>query len=152
MILGKSQRLRKEDGRNRRRSDLLLVVLSCSCFQGGGAAQGQPDCGCRNPQVRPTIQTPHLAAFACTINVILVGVQQIPAVVYARLSCNELLSYGILCCAELTLRGGCCRVFGDQLAEMPFVATRTGFRRAGHCRRLIKVSSSMQNSISSVLL
>jgi hypothetical protein len=33
----------------------------------------------------------------------------------------------------------CCRVFGDNMAEMPFVATRQGFRRAGHCRRLIKV-------------
>ncbi len=30
------------------------------------------------------------------------------------------------------------RLFGTQLAEMPFVATRQGFQRAGHCRRLIK--------------
>jgi hypothetical protein len=31
------------------------------------------------------------------------------------------------------------RLFGTQLAEMPFVATRQGHRRAGHCRRLMKV-------------
>src|SRR5689334_9649542 len=42
--------------------------------------------------------------------------------------------HSMLACAV-----SCCRVFGDQLAEMPFVATRQGFRRAGHCRRLIKV-------------
>eukprot|EP00775_Hariotina_reticulata_P009984 gene9984-10139_t len=30
------------------------------------------------------------------------------------------------------------RLFGTQLAEMPFVATRQGHRRAGHCRRLMK--------------
>ena len=31
------------------------------------------------------------------------------------------------------------RVFGTGFAELPFVATKEGFRRAGNCRRLIKV-------------
>ena len=34
----------------------------------------------------------------------------------------------------------CCRAFGIHFAEMPFVATKQGFRREGNCRRIIKVS------------
>lgn len=30
-------------------------------------------------------------------------------------------------------------MFGTQLAEMPFVSTREGYRRAGNCKRLMKV-------------
>ena len=32
-----------------------------------------------------------------------------------------------------------CRVFGDKFAEMPFVATKEGYRREGNCKRLVKV-------------
>jgi hypothetical protein len=32
-----------------------------------------------------------------------------------------------------------CRLFGTKLAEMPYVATRKDARRAGNCRRLLKV-------------
>ena len=31
------------------------------------------------------------------------------------------------------------RVFGDKFAEMPFVATKEGYRREGNCKRLLKV-------------
>ncbi len=33
----------------------------------------------------------------------------------------------------------CCRAFGIHFAEVPFVATKQGFRREGNCRRIIKV-------------
>lgn len=33
------------------------------------------------------------------------------------------------------------RVFGSKFAEMPFVATKAGYRREGNCKRLLKVSS-----------
>ena len=32
------------------------------------------------------------------------------------------------------------RVFGSKFAEMPFVATKAGYRREGNCKRLLKVS------------
>lgn len=34
-----------------------------------------------------------------------------------------------------------CRVFGSKFAEMPFVATKEGYRREGNCKRLLRVSS-----------
>ena len=34
-----------------------------------------------------------------------------------------------------------CRVFGASFAEMPFVATREGYRREGNLRRLVQASS-----------
>ena len=33
----------------------------------------------------------------------------------------------------------CARVFGNKFAEMPFVATKEGYRREGNCKRLLKV-------------
>lgn len=33
------------------------------------------------------------------------------------------------------------RVFGGKFAEMPFVATKAGYRREGNCKRLLKVRS-----------
>ena len=35
------------------------------------------------------------------------------------------------------------RVFGTLFAEIPFVATKEKFRRAGYCRRLISVCFSL---------
>ena len=40
-----------------------------------------------------------------------------------------------VCC--LTAR----RVFGNKFAEMPFVATKEGYRREGNCKRLLKVGA-----------
>ena len=34
------------------------------------------------------------------------------------------------------------RAFGAKFAEVPFVATRDGYRREGHCRRLMQVSAA----------
>lgn len=45
-------------------------------------------------------------------------------------------------CASRAARRTCAhmrRFFGSKFAEMPFVSTRDGFRRAGHCKRLMKV-------------
>jgi hypothetical protein len=44
-------------------------------------------------------------------------------------------------CRAGTELGICCplRVFGGRLAELPFIATRDGYRREGNCKRLIKV-------------
>lgn len=36
----------------------------------------------------------------------------------------------------------CARVFGNKFAEMPFVATKEGYRREGNCKRLLKVCSA----------
>lgn len=35
----------------------------------------------------------------------------------------------------------CCRVFGTAFAELPFVATRDGYRRDGNLTRLMHASS-----------
>ncbi len=35
------------------------------------------------------------------------------------------------------------RVFGNKFAEMPFVATKEGYRREGNCKRLLKVPYDM---------
>ena len=34
------------------------------------------------------------------------------------------------------------RAFGAKFAEVPFVATRDGYRREGHCRRLMQVGAA----------
>lgn len=47
--------------------------------------------------------------------------------------------YCVLCLMLLRLSGVSCRLFGTSLAEMPYVATRKDARRAGNCRRLLKV-------------
>ena len=36
------------------------------------------------------------------------------------------------------------RVFGTRFAELPFVATRQGHRRAGNCRLLVQVREGME--------
>jgi hypothetical protein len=46
--------------------------------------------------------------------------------------------YQLLPCAVLSLLPR--RIFGRHFAEVPFIATRDGYRREGHCKRLIKVS------------
>lgn len=46
------------------------------------------------------------------------------------------------------------RVFGSKFAEMPFVATKAGYRREGNCKRLLKVPSLLlivDNSCESVV-
>jgi hypothetical protein len=37
-----------------------------------------------------------------------------------------------------------CRVFGTMFAEIPFVATRDGYRREGNLKRLMQVACSLQ--------
>ena len=44
----------------------------------------------------------------------------------------------------------CCRVFGDKFAEMPFVATKEGYRREGNCKRLLKAGPPVQGLPSAV--
>ena len=39
-----------------------------------------------------------------------------------------------------------CRVFGAAFAEMPFVATRDGYRREGNLRRLLQVRMELCKS------
>jgi hypothetical protein len=36
------------------------------------------------------------------------------------------------------------RAFGTRFAEVPFVATREGYRREGHCRRLMQVRAAVK--------
>jgi hypothetical protein len=123
----------------------MANCLSCSCIQGSGAAQGQPDCGSSNPQVgimkqqyqghQPPRNSPAAAGCeAARIDLAAAKACCVPSSVrLLKLHVpGPTVRYGVLC-------GAACRVFGNQLAEMPFVATKTGFRRAGHCRRLIKV-------------
>ncbi len=45
---------------------------------------------------------------------------------------------GMVCLSDVCPSG--CRVFGAAFAEMPFVATREGYRREGNLRRLLQVA------------
>ena len=39
------------------------------------------------------------------------------------------------------------RVFGQRFCEVPFVATREGYRREGNCRRLMRVRCCWVGSV-----
>ena len=45
----------------------------------------------------------------------------------------------------------CCRVFGTAFAEMPFVATREGYRRDGNLTQLVEARSLHAHAISLAL-
>ena len=59
---------------------------------------------------------------------------------YDYQSCQELINKFSACARRgMSKLGPSGRVFGGKFAEMPFVATKAGYRREGNCKRLLKV-------------
>ncbi len=62
---------------------------------------------------------------------------------------------GLLACntvdVDLTQPMQCCRVFGTAFAEMPFVATREGYRRDGNLTQLVEARSLHAYALSLAL-